>query len=582
MMKKRQILSILLMLCLVLTLLPATATTAFAAGKTRTIDCDTIVMEISDVYAIDSASKSATEGYVTTYCVVIPAGATIKCTKKIEEAYNEYLLWPFNDIKFSGGPMYPQVDVACHYDDAIYVPFAQGSSITAVVNNEYSFSSWRNERLFNLRIFVVNPETLVQFGGAKPSKKTAYSGADTAVPSKNDFVVRGKGVDTVMDAPQVVKQAYSINQTNYLQLRAIATLLNRTASQFDIGWDGQYAVIEPGKAFSGTVTGSKMQSTKDVRGSSTKFKLNGQVFSFTDARLINGSTNYIQLREFAKKLDGTASQFNVYWDTALNQAVIQPGTPYTGTKYEAPVTVLEQVKGDGEVLPDGDYYMQINGKFVYPVWGGRYWLELKDKRPDEPFSIKLIGNSEDRGPEYSIGYSGTYIMLPGSAEGEQLQSTTGKSPHPWRINMYSSFGTIRDYKNQKLIVNASGGAKANGTKIIGWSSTGSAPDHAKVTFLVEAGKGNSGGNGVATSVQVKTYPTTTTYKLGGGFDTTGVKVVIKEGDTEKDVSDKVTFYTSKTVELTQGRPFTTTGTKVVEIRYGGEKIAEYTIVVAKN
>ena len=226
--------------------------------------------------------------------------------------------------------------------------------------------------------------------------------------------------------------------------------------------------------------------------------------------------------------------------------------------------------------------MQLNGKYVYPVWGGRYWLELKDKRPEKPFNIKLIGNSEDRGPEYSIGYDGTYIMLPGSVEGEQLQSTTSKNPHPWRINLYSDFGTIRDYGNQKLIVNAKGASKANGTLIIGWSATGSAPEHAKITFLVEAGKGNSNSNGAATSVQVQTYPTKTTYKLGEGFDTAGVKAVIKEGSTETNINDNITFYSSKTVELTQGRPFTTTGKKVVEIRYNGEKIAEYTIIITEK
>lgn len=294
---KKRLISILLTLCLIFTLMPATA---FAAGKARTIDCDTIAVEISSVYTMDSKSDYVTEGYVTTHCVVVPAGATIKITKKIAEAYNDYLLWPFNDITFSGGPMYPLVDFACHYDDAIYVPFDQGSSITTVVNNEYSFSSYKNERLFNLRIFVVDPETLVQFGGAKPSQKATYSGPVTAAPSKNDFVVKGKGVDTVMDAPQVVKQAYSINQTNYLQLRAIATLLNRTEAQFNVGWDGQYAVIEPGKSFTGTVTGSKMQTTKNVRNSGTKFKLGDEVFSFSDAQLINGDTNYLQLREFAR------------------------------------------------------------------------------------------------------------------------------------------------------------------------------------------------------------------------------------------------------------------------------------------
>ena len=58
--------------------------------------------------------------------------------------------------------------------------------------------------------------------------------------------------------------------------------------------------------------------------------LNGTVFIFTDARLIDGDINYIQLREFAQKLSGTASQFNVFWDNASKQAVIQPGMAYTG------------------------------------------------------------------------------------------------------------------------------------------------------------------------------------------------------------------------------------------------------------
>lgn len=483
---KKRLLSIALTICMALTLI-LTPVPSLAAGSTKTINCNDLTLEVSKVYAMGSHSKSSADGYTTTYCVVVPASATIKCTKGSESS-NSYLLWPFNDIVFSDGPMYPDVEFSCEYDDAIYVPFSQGSSIATVVNHEYSFYNSVNYRNFNVRIFVVADDKLVQFGGPKvAAKSTPVTSNVPALPSKTNFVVKGMGKNA-KETSKLITQAYTINNTNYLQLRAIAILLNKTDAQFNVGWDGQYAVIEPGKPFTGTVTGSKMQTTKYVRTSGTKFKLNGEVFSFADARLINGDTNYIQLREFAQKLAGTASQFNVYWDSAEGKVVIQPGAPYTGTKYEAPVTVLKQVKGNGEILPDGDYYMQINGKFIYPVSGGRYWLELSDKRPEKPFNIKLIENSADRGPEYSIGYDGTYIMLPGSAEGAQLQSTTSSKHHPWRINLYSDFGTIRDYSNQKLIVNAKGESKANGTLIIGWSSTGSAPEHAKITFLIESGK----------------------------------------------------------------------------------------------
>jgi len=116
-----------------------------------------------------------------------------------------------------------------------------------------------------------------------------------------------------------------------LQLCAIAAMLNGTVAQFDVGWDGQFAVIEPGKPYSGAITETKLQNTTDVRQSGTKFKLDGEVFAFSDARLIDGDTNYLQLREFAQKLSGTASQFNVYWDGVAGQAVIQPGLAYTGS-----------------------------------------------------------------------------------------------------------------------------------------------------------------------------------------------------------------------------------------------------------
>lgn len=64
--------------------------------------------------------------------------------------------------------------------------------------------------------------------------------------------------------------------------------------------------------------------------SKTSFVMSSKPVSVTAAYSIN-STNYLQLREFAQKLSGTASQFNVYWDGAAGQAVIQPGVAYTGS-----------------------------------------------------------------------------------------------------------------------------------------------------------------------------------------------------------------------------------------------------------
>ncbi len=139
-------------------------------------------------------------------------------------------------------------------------------------------------------------------------------------------------------------------------------------------------------------------------------------------------------------------------------------------------------KEAGDILQPGDYYMQILGKYIYPVnANGTLWLELSDKKPDKPFTVKLINYSEDRGPAYSISYDGINIGQPSSQDGAQLQ--TAALTHVWRINKYKSFCTIRDYGKQKLIVNASGEKNDNGTKVIVWSKSGSAPEHAKIKFI---------------------------------------------------------------------------------------------------
>ena len=167
------------------------------------------------------------------------------------------------------------------------------------------------------------PVTATPTPSAPVTATPTPSASVTATPSKTSFVMNSE--------PVSVTAAYTINSTNYLQLRAIAAMLSGTTAQFNVGWDGQYAVIEPGKPYSGAVTETKLQKTTNVRQSGTKFKLKDEVFTFSDARLIDGDTNYLQLREFAQKLSGTASQFNVYWDGVAGQAVIQPGVAYTGT-----------------------------------------------------------------------------------------------------------------------------------------------------------------------------------------------------------------------------------------------------------
>ncbi len=68
---------------------------------------------------------------------------------------------------------------------------------------------------------------------------------------------------------------------------------------------------------------------KTAAPSNTKFIMDGQEVSLDSAYLIDDS-NYLQLRSVAELLRGTQSQFNVYWDDARGQAVIETGKAYTG------------------------------------------------------------------------------------------------------------------------------------------------------------------------------------------------------------------------------------------------------------
>ena len=154
-----------------------------------------------------------------------------------------------------------------------------------------------------------------------PPAEPALTGF-TATPSKTSFSMNGASVS--------VTQAYMINGNNYLQLRAIADLLKGTPAQFNVSWDGTYAVIETGRPYAEGPTSAAMQTTTDVKTSNTLFKLDGRIVSLDNAYLIDGSTNYLQLREVAKLLRGTASQFNVWWDDVKSVALIEPGKSYTG------------------------------------------------------------------------------------------------------------------------------------------------------------------------------------------------------------------------------------------------------------
>ena len=133
---------------------------------------------------------------------------------------------------------------------------------------------------------------------------------------------------------------------------------------------------------------------------------------------------------------------------ALSPAAAHLSATAASSTYKPPTVVVEGV----EVLADCDYYLQILGKWVYPVVTNAVWVVLSDRKPDKPFTVSRVSYDKDRGPKYSIAYDGESIAAP-SLSGRQLQS--GYVPN-LKISVYSDFYTIRDYTNQALLVTASG------------------------------------------------------------------------------------------------------------------------------
>ncbi len=119
-----------------------------------------------------------------------------------------------------------------------------------------------------------------------------------------------------------------------------------------------------------------------------------------------------------------------------------------------------------------------------------------------------------------------------------------------------------------------------GTKVVELRHATSGVKWAKFTITVSE-KAVETSSAPSKAVKILANPSKTAYKLGEGFDTTGLQAVMGAGDSQTNINNKITFYTSKTVQLTPGRKFTTTGTKVVEIRYDGQKVSAYTITVTK-
>jgi hypothetical protein len=213
---------------------------------------------------------------------------------------------------------------------------------------------------------------------------------------------------------------------------------------------------------------------KQVYKKGEAFEIDGLIAHTEDTdgvrKVLDNSKMYFMVSGTVKVTDG-------YQFTSAGDKVMECYYDGVKTGFSITIKVLDPASV-GDLLDNGTYTISVYGKNLRLVDG---YMEISDTKPAQKVTIELVNYDADRGPMYYVmTEDGEYIAQPSSTSGDQL--ITSHVPHPWRINKYSSFCTIRDYGKQKLLVNASGQKSSNGTKIIVWSSTGSAPDNAKLIF----------------------------------------------------------------------------------------------------
>lgn len=146
---------------------------------------------------------------------------------------------------------------------------------------------------------------------AEPVSSVLY-----AAPSNTKLMVNGKNIAV---------DAYAINGNNYIKLRDLATMVNGTAKNFEVTWDGVNNAINLVSHTGYTPAGGEMAKgdgkEKPTTLSTSKIYIDGKEVKLT-AYTIGGS-NYFKLRDVMQAFD-----IFVGWDAATSTATIDTSKSY--------------------------------------------------------------------------------------------------------------------------------------------------------------------------------------------------------------------------------------------------------------
>jgi hypothetical protein len=155
------------------------------------------------------------------------------------------------------------------------------------------------------------------FSGQSGEAQAAVKPQIIAEPSASKVLVDGKAVQF---------QAYAIDGNNYFMLRDIAAVLNKSAKQFEVGFDAklQSITLTTGKAY--TPTGEELAASTDsakqeAQPTASAIYLNDKEIELVAYNI--GGNNYFKLRDLGKAIN-----FGVAWDAANNAIKIQTADVY--------------------------------------------------------------------------------------------------------------------------------------------------------------------------------------------------------------------------------------------------------------
>lgn len=297
----------------------------------------------------------------------------------------------------------------------------------------------------------------------------------------------------LVDGREVSLTAYTIGQNNYFKLRDVMQIFD-----IGVGWDGatSTAIINTNESY---VPDDYGKNKPDAEGSAESGE------NYEISVLDNPSDNVMSIPDKIVYKVGDSFEttgFKIVCTGAGGKTVditkdielkIKNTTIYDGYQFTKPgyfivdcyykgikinyftVNVIKEI---GTTLESGNYYMQINGKYVNPE-GESAWVELTDQKPSKPFTVKFLMVDTNRGPLYSVMYGDECFEPSGSVQGAHLRVSISSGQFLWCIENYGDFYTVRKFSSKDMIITATD----DGSEILVLSYPDTVPENAKITFI---------------------------------------------------------------------------------------------------